>query len=228
MNASSGLALHRQDASTRILLLCGAAAGPFFTLVYLALGATRVDYDPLRHPVSSLAIGPEGWTQSANFFVTGALTVAFAIGLWRLLRRPGGSTWMPILIAIMGLGLLGAGAFVTDPMNGYPPGTVLLSMDYTFPGRMHRTLSALVFIALPAACFVMGRVFGRANRRGWARYSTITGFAFIALFVITSLGFGQIGGLPAVAGLLQRLTLSVGFAWLTAVAVYLWRAEGAS
>lgn len=217
----------RADPLTRALLLCGAAAGPFFTLVYLVLGATRVDYDPLRHPVSSLAIGPDGWTQSGNFFVTGALTLAFAIGLWRLLRRPGGSTWMPILIAIMGLGLIGAGAFVTDPMNGYPPGTVLLSMDYTFPGRMHRTLSALVFVALPAACFVLARYFGRTDRRGWATYSTATGFAFIALFVITSLGFGQIGGLPAVAGLLQRLTLIVGFAWMTAIAVALWRAENA-
>lgn len=227
MNPASGLALPRQDALTRALLLCGAAAGPFFTLVYLVLGAARVDYDPLRHPVSSLAIGPDGWTQSVNFFVTGALTLAFAIGLWRLLRRPGGSTWTPILMAIIGLGLIGAGAFVTDPLNGYPPGTVLLPMDYTFPGRMHRTLSALVFIGLPTACFVMARFFGRTGQRGWATYSTTTGFAFIALFVITSLGFGQIGSLPAVAGLLQRLTLIVGFAWMTALAVILWRAEGA-
>ncbi len=227
MIQSSAPAFARQDTLTRILLLCGAVAGPLFTLIYLILGATRGDYDPLRHPVSSLAIGPDGWTQAANFFATGALTLAFAVGLWRLLRRPGGSTWAPILVAIIGLGLIGAGAFVTDPMNGYPPGTALLSMDYTFPGRMHRTLSALVFIGLPAACFVLARHFGRTGRSGWSTYSTITGIAFIALFVITSLGFGQIGGLQAVAGLLQRLTLIVGFAWMTASAVALWRAEGA-
>ncbi len=226
MSRPTRAATHPPVGLTRALLFCGVLAGPVFTLVYLILGASRADYDPLRHPVSSLAIGLAGWTQAASFFVTGALTLAFAWGLWRALHRPGGSTWAAILVAIVGLGLIGAGLFVTDPMNGYPPGTILLSMDYTFPGRMHRTLSALVFIGLPAAAFVLARYFTREALRGWALGSTISGFAFIALFVTTSVGFSQIGGLQAIAGLLQRLTLMVGFGWMAAVAVILWKTHG--
>jgi Protein of unknown function (DUF998) len=42
------------------------------------------DYDPLRLPISSLTLGPFGWTQTLNFSVVGLLTLAFAVGLVRL------------------------------------------------------------------------------------------------------------------------------------------------
>ena len=58
---------------TKTLLACGAIAGPLFVFAFLIEGATRADYDPLRQPVSSLALGDQGWTQSANFLVTGLL-----------------------------------------------------------------------------------------------------------------------------------------------------------
>jgi hypothetical protein len=47
---------------TKTLLACGVIAGPLFVLVFVVEGATRADYDPLRHPVSSLALGYWGWT----------------------------------------------------------------------------------------------------------------------------------------------------------------------
>jgi hypothetical protein len=80
------------DPLTKILLLCGIVAGPVFTIAWILLGATRANYDPLRHPISSLAIDEFGWIQSANFFVT-------------------------------------------DPMNGYPPGTPAFPVQYTLAGR---------------------------------------------------------------------------------------------
>lgn len=43
----------------KALLACGAIAGPLFVVAFLE-GATCDDYDPLRHPVSSLALGPSG------------------------------------------------------------------------------------------------------------------------------------------------------------------------
>jgi hypothetical protein len=54
---------------TRGLLRCGQAAGPVFVVAFLLEGARREDYLPLRHPVSSLALGPRGWVQTANFTV---------------------------------------------------------------------------------------------------------------------------------------------------------------
>ncbi len=77
---------------TKTLLACGVIGGPLFVVMFFIEGATRADYDPLRHPVSSLALGDRGWTQSANFLVTGFLMLAFAIGLRRAFRPLGGST----------------------------------------------------------------------------------------------------------------------------------------
>jgi Protein of unknown function (DUF998) len=79
----------RRAVNTKTLLVCGAIAGPLFTLAWAAEGATRANYRPLRHPVSSLELGDLGWTQRANFIVTGLLTLAFASGLRRALRPPG-------------------------------------------------------------------------------------------------------------------------------------------
>ncbi len=78
---------------TKALLACGAIAGPLFVLVFLVEGATRAGYDPLRHPVSSLALGDHGWTQIANFVVAGLLTLAFAAGLRLALWPARGSMW---------------------------------------------------------------------------------------------------------------------------------------
>jgi hypothetical protein len=65
----------------RGLLYCGLAAGPVFVTTFLAEGAIRDGYRPSRHPVSSLALGPRGQVQTANFAVTGTLVLAGAAGL---------------------------------------------------------------------------------------------------------------------------------------------------
>ena len=68
---------------TRRLLACGLAAGPLFTAVFLLEGAVRDGYRPLRHPVSSLALGSRGWIQAGNFAVAGTSILAGAVGLAR-------------------------------------------------------------------------------------------------------------------------------------------------
>jgi hypothetical protein len=143
----------RTPTSTRLLLASGVIAGPFFTLAWLLESSTRSDYDPMRHPISSLSIGAHGWTQSVAFIVTGLLMIAFAIGLRRVLLARGRFVWAPRLIAAIGVGLLGAGFFVADPSNGYPLGTPALPLQYTLPGRLHRLFSALVFLGIPLASF---------------------------------------------------------------------------
>lgn len=211
------------DPLSRALLTCGLLAGPVFTLAWIVEGATRPTYDALRHPISSLSIGELGWTQATNFIVTGILTLAFAWGLWRRFKKPGGSLWGPLLAVLIAVGFFGAGFFVTDAMSGYPVGTPPLIAEPTATGRLHRLFSALVFIGLPGACFVFARWFARRGSRGWSTYSTFTGFAFIALFVVTSVGFAQVAGLVEIAGLFQRITLTVGWAWIFLLALHLIR-----
>ena len=146
---------------TKALLACGAIAGPVFVAAFLIQGATRADYEPLRHPVSSLALGPSGWMQTANFVVAGLLTLAFAFGLRLALQQGKGSTWGPLLVAVWAVGLLGAGVFVTDPVSGYPPGTPDRLLRNSWHGALHDLFSLAAFAALGAACFVFGRRFAR-------------------------------------------------------------------
>ena len=204
---------------TKALLFCGVIAGPLFVVAFLVEGATRAHYDPLRHPVSSLALGDRGWTQSANFVVTGLLVLAFAIGLQRARRSLGDPTWGKSLVGANALGLLGAGVFAADPMNGYPPGTSDTRLQYSLHGVLHDTFSTLVFLGLPAACFVYGRWFAARGERGWAASSVTSGVVFIGAFVLSSAGFGQAEGLVDLAGLFQRVALIAGFGWLTLLAV---------
>jgi hypothetical membrane protein len=206
---------------TKMLLACGAVSGPLFVLVFLVEGVTRARYDPLRHPVSSLALGDRGWTQTANFIVAGLLTLAFAVGLRLALRPEKGSAWGPLLVGVWAVGLLGAGIFPTDPVSGYPPGTPDRISGYSWHGALHDLFSLPAFVALAAACFVFGRRFAVRGESGWATYSAVTGAVFVLTFVLSSAGFGQAEGLVSFAGLLQRVCVTVGFGWLTLLAVHL-------
>jgi len=90
----------------RGLLYCGLAAGPVFVTTFRAEGATRDGYRPSRHRVSSLALGPRGQVQAANFAVTGTLVLAGAAGL--------GHAADPALSGRAGRALIGAALFATD------------------------------------------------------------------------------------------------------------------
>jgi hypothetical protein len=199
--------------SVSALFLGGAIAGPLFVIAFLVEGAVKPDYDPMRHPVSSLALGPFGWTQTAVFLVAGLLTVAFAAGLARLpgARRKVGA----ILIGVWGAGLAGAGAFVTDPVSGSPPGTPALPEPLTTSGALHDLFSVPAFFALGAACFVLSAGAGRR----WAVFSVLSGAAVLGAFFLSGVGFQQTEPFVDVAGLWQRVSLTLGWTWITALAL---------
>lgn len=211
----------KANRTGKALLACGVIAGPLFVVAFHVEGVTRAGYDPLRHPVSSLALGGSGWTQTANFVVAGLLTLAAAAGLRLALGTGKGSTWGPLLVGVWAIGLIGAGIFPTDPVSGYPPGTPDRLSRYTTHGALHDLFSLPAFLALGMACFVFGRGLARRGERGWAIYSTVSGLAFAASFVLASAGFGQAEGLVELAGLFQRIAVAVGFGWLTLLALRL-------
>jgi hypothetical protein len=208
---------------TNLLLRCGVLAGPIFVTIFLVEGGRRPDYDPLAHPVSSLALGDAGWIQTVNFLLAGVLTVAFAIGAHRALQQGTLRTWGALLIGIWGAGLIGAGTFRTDPVGGYPPDAPVIPEHASVAGVLHDVLSLPGFAALAAACFVFARWFLRRGHRGWMLYSGATGVAFIACFLLALAGFVQIEPLSTVAGLMQRMAVTLGWAWITALAIHLHR-----
>ena len=204
-------------AWTRRLLCCGAAAGPVFVAVFLLEGALREGYRPLRHPVSSLALGPRGWIQAGNFAVTGTLLVAGAAGLVRAGDHPAGGRAAPVLIGAAGAGLIGSAVFTTAPVSGYPPGT---PDELTHPSRRgiaHDLAAIPVFFGLPAAALISGWRGWRAGQRGFALYSAGTAVTMPAAMTLAAAGFRQSPRLARLGGLFQRVSIITGFAWLTAV-----------
>ena len=219
---ASTIGIREQSRMLRLLLSCGVVGPLFFIIVFLIEGATRADYDPLRHPVSSLALGELGWMQAANFVILGLLLLAFAIGL-RLSLRPS-SLWGPLLIGLVGIGLIGSGIFVTDPVNGYPPGTPLKLTEYSDNGFLHDVFGVPIFLVLPITCLVFARRFAKLGDRNWAVYSGLSGIAMFAFFVLAGMGFDQQPGLAEFAGVYQRLSLISGLGWIMLLAVHLLRA----
>lgn len=210
-------------AIVKKLLTWGAIAGPLFVITFLIQGIARLNYNPLRHPVSSLAFGEFGWIQVTNFIVAGLLMLAFALGLRLALRTQRGSTWGPLLVAIWGIGLLGAGLFLTDPVSGYPPGTPDLLLNPTAHGALHDQISLLGFLALTTACFVFSYHFASRDERGWAIYSALTGILFPMGIILSSMAFSQNVSVVTFGGLIQRLTISIGWTWVTLLAIHVLR-----
>ncbi|MFF4019346.1 DUF998 domain-containing protein [Streptomyces sp. NPDC001843] len=192
------------------LLACGMAAGPVFTVAYLVEGARRAGYKSVRHPVSSLALGRTGWVQTVSFLLAGLLSLVFAVGLWGV----GPSRWGAALIGAWAVGLLGAGIFRTDPVSGYPPGTPDQLPGHTPAGALHDLFSLTGFLSLASACFV----FALHGSLGWSSYSIASGLLFAATMVLASAAFGQNQHVVELGGLIQRVSVTIGWTWMTVLA----------
>jgi len=206
-----------------MLLACGMLAGPLFFAVFSVTGLTRPGYDPLRHPISSLEFGQQGWVQALNFVATGILVTLFAWGVRSPIRVLGGGRTIPVLLIAFGLGLVGAGLFDPDPISGYPPGTPPTALRPSLHRVLHDLFSTPVFTALPVACIVLTRRFAKVRMIGWALYSSVSAALMAILFVLSSIAFAQrLSSLTPYGGFVQRSALAVGFAWLTLLACRVW------
>jgi Protein of unknown function (DUF998) len=203
------------QAWTRGLLRCGVVAGPVFVAVFLLEGAVRDGYHPLRHPVSSLALGSRGWIQTGNFAVAGTLFLAGAAGLARAGDPAAGSRVAPALIGAAGAGLIGSAVFTTDPVSGYPPGTPDALTQPSQAGAAHNLAAVPVFFGLPAAALACGWRSWRGGQRGSALYSGGTAVTMLATMALAGAGFGQAPRLVHLGGLFQRASIITGFTWLT-------------
>lgn len=171
----------------RALLAGGAAAPVLFVGAFLAQGAVRPGYAPLRDTISALMNGDAGWGQRLNFAVFGILVIGFAAGL-RIALVPGiGAIWVPRLKALEGLCLMAAGIF-PDPVH-----TAVTVGSFT--------LALITYVILARRFWTGGR------RGGWVAYSIATGLLSVtclALFGALGAGHG-----PGPAGLFEKLATAV-------------------
>ncbi|MFE1875062.1 DUF998 domain-containing protein [Streptomyces sp. NPDC059496] len=187
-------------AATRSLLTCAVAATPLWVAVALPQAALREGFDITRHPLSALSNGSLGWLQIANFLIVGVLLAVGATGLRRALHGGPGGTWAPRLVRVAGVGMIAAGVFVMDPADGFPAGTPYgQPATLTWHSYAHFAAGSITFLSLIAACYVLGRRFGRAGEREYALLARTGGTALL-------LGNGWAMG----GGTAGTLTLAVG------------------
>ena len=196
--------------TTATLLACGAVAGPLFIAATFIQAFTRAGFDITLHPPSLLSLGEGGWIQVANFVGCGLLFIAGAVGL----RRASAGKWAPVLIALVGVGMIIGGLFSADPGLGFPAGAPAgQPSTMSWHAMLHLAGFGIGYTALVAACFVCAR-------RYW--YSAIVGALTAACFVYVMSGLSH-GNLLAL-----WFALVVGWTWMSIIPARLLAArEGA-
>jgi Protein of unknown function (DUF998) len=200
--------------------IAGIAGAVLFVGLFTIEGCMRPGYNARWMFVSELALGPRGVVQIGNFIAAGTLTVMFARGVGAAFpaARDGTAT-----LALIGLGLIGAGVFVMDPLTT-PTGE--LSWHHT----LHGVAGAPVFFGPPIVGFVFARRFQRDPRwRSLAPWSIAMGVVSAVLpFVILFMAeLRRSGAAPHVwGGAVQRVHHILYFAWQAAIAVRLLGSNG--
>lgn len=194
------------------LLIVGMATAVVFVAILLVEGALRPGYDPTYHTVSELSLGDRGWIQIANFLQMGVGMFAFAVGIHRTLNTLVGA----ILLAIFGVGMMAAGAFLPAPKRGYPPGAPTWTPDQlSWHHQVHDVVGGPVaFLAIFGACLTLvGRLDGP-----WRLYTVLTATIGLALTIWTALAYRR----DAVnTGLVQRALILVYWSWIVLMGVHL-------
>jgi hypothetical protein len=193
---------------------------PLFIGTAMVEGRRRRDYSARRHPVSALALGDSGRVQTVNFLVGGTLTCLFAVGVRRARGRAIPAV-APLLVGAAGVGLISAGIFATDPVNGYPPGVPDRSVQRTRTGAVHELSAVPVMIGIPALAVGAGVHAAVRGDRRWAAYSLATALVSLVSFVVAGAGFGGAVRFAGWAGLSQRIGIVTAFGWVSLLAVRL-------
>jgi hypothetical protein len=150
--------------------------------------------------------------QITNFVLCGVLLLVGTTGL----LRSGASRTVTLLIGLVAVGLIAAGVFVTDPGFGYPPGERAPS-PATFHDMVHGVVSVIVFFTLGVVPMVVALQAWSSRR--WATYSLLSGVAVLVFIVAAALAAAEqerVVTPDAPMGLLQRISVVAGFAWLVA------------
>ena len=138
--------MHTRSKTTRWLTL-GAVIGPIlFTLTWIILGFISpgyplwdlwiAPYSAISQPISGLGLGITAPYMNAAFILTGVLTIAGAIGIYRNISEEGATKrWRYILLlALPGLGTIMDGVFNLESMMLHNLGFLLvLSVIVSFP-----------------------------------------------------------------------------------------------
>lgn len=186
----------------------------------------RPGYDWRRDPVSSLGIGDQGCPQRANFAFAGGLYLLAASGMRRCPQPIVGPRVVPALVAAAGVGLIGSGLFVTDPVGDFPPMVPGEQGPESSPesartraGQLHNLSAIPIFAGLPVAALASALGAVRQGNVRWAAYSAVSGVTMVASFAAFGSAFGPGSRLTGKGGMFQRISIASGFGWLSVLSL---------
>jgi len=198
-------------------LLCGLLAPILWGAMIVLAGQQHPGFDHVGRYISEL--GERGSTTETmmrygGFVATGVLHIGFAAALYAILGRTGDRPRLTLLLALLvalnGLGRVGAGLFPCEPGCGAPE---VLSQ------RLHSLSATVAFLAMVAATWLGSLCFRRDLRlRPLAAYSLASGCAgLIFLALMSSSEATRVG-----TGLYERLASGVLSLWVLVTAARLW------
>lgn len=220
-------ALGSSPVAVRATTACSVVAGPLFVSAFTALGRRRAGYDWRRHGVSSLADGREGWAQRVNFVLAGGLYCTGAAGLARSPRQIIGPPVVPALIFGAGAGLIGSGLFVTDPVAGFPPSAPNPEgvdgppprAPATRAGTLHNLCAIPIFIGVPVTALTCAVSAARRSEYRWAVSSAGSAMLMFGTSLLFGAAFDGVPGLAGHGGVFQRISITTGFGWISALSL---------
>jgi hypothetical membrane protein len=191
------------------LVIAGVIAPVWFITLVIIQGLLQPDYSHIAMPVSALAALPLGWVQNVNFFVTGALMAAFAIGLHHAIRPTRLGFVSVALLLLNTVGFWTAAVFPWINVNGIPTET---------PG--HVVGAVLTFVSAATGYAVISRrMTSDPQWRDLSAYVLGTGILMLLLFILLG-AFAIAEGAPLHpwAGLLQRVVVVIWFSCTVVIA----------
>lgn len=161
--------------------VAGFVGSVAFVTIFTVEGWLRPGYDAQRMFVSELALGPRGLVQILNFIACGFVTILLARGMRA--EFPAASA-AGLLLDVVGVGLIGAGLFVMDPLT--TPTSRL-----SWHGLLHGVFGVPFFYSASIACILFVRHFREAlHWRSLAGYTLATGVVTIVGGIAARLSIG--------------------------------------
>lgn len=212
LNTHTGLS--RRFIQVRGPALAGVVGPILFWGILITLGRTQSGYNAIETDISQLALGANGWVQTANFIVFGALIIAFEGAVQRAIVPD--RVWGAINILALGcgFGLLLIAVFPTDRVG-----------TWTIHGAIHLGVVTTLAVLLPLSCLVTAAHLRRdRDWRGYALFSVVVGALTTSLTVVLLLVWaGLWRASHPWLGLYERIAFALPCVWMEVVALRLLR-----
>jgi len=197
--------------------LCGVLAPVLWAAAIVFCGSLRPEFSHYAQYISEL--GERGSSTEivmryAGFVPTGLMHVAFAAFLYVSFRGHRLAGIAAALLALNGIGRIGAGIFSCAPGCAGP--------DSSLSQQLHGLSASVGFFAIIGATLLWGIVLRRVpSLRGLSRFSFVCGIAGL-VFLLLMLWSAEA---RAGTGLHERLSSGVLSLWVLVFAARLWRRE---